>query len=155
MSHLSFYLKVPVQSDCARVVSPFRPKAKPPKTTSMSVQTSFFFWAFDVSSRRGGALLFVCVMYQCVISDRGSARKSECVLCGYVSHRSALRQLILLRWQTVMEGGERAALTPDPRVHGTVTHCPTLTESIDPLWMDGWRQRHTQTHTRQRGLQQV
>lgn len=39
----------------------------------------------------------------------------------------------------------RAALTPDQRVHDTLTHCPALTESIDPIRMDGRRQRRTRT----------
>lgn len=115
-------------SDCVQIVS------QPPETASMTVQTSFFIWAFGVS-------VFVCVMYQCVISDRGSA-VSVSVCCALCQHRSALRQLILLRWQTVMEGGTDSR-PARPRHTDTLSRARRVHRS-DP---DGRPETKTHTYT--------
>lgn len=104
--------------------------------SSSCVHLCLTFW-------RSGANVFVCVMYQCVISDRGSAHNFGRVcwpsICSETAHSVPL---------TDSDGGWwEAGLTLDPCVHGTVTHCPTLGESIDLLWMDSYS-RHTHTHTK-------
>lgn len=78
-------------------------------------------------------------MYQCVISDRGSA-VSVSVCCAFCQHRSALRQLILLRWQTVMEGGADSR-PARPRHTDTLSRAHRVHRS-DP---DGRPETNTQT----------
>lgn len=113
-------------SDCVQIVS------QTPETASMSVPTSFFIWAFGVS-------VFVCVMYQCVISDRGSA-VSVSVCCALCQHRS----LSDSSFCSADRQWWRAALTPDQRVPDTLTHCPALrVHRSDP---DGRPETKTHTH---------
>ncbi len=110
----------------------FRQQAKPPKTSSVLPKHHF---SSGRLTRRSAAVC-VCNVSVCDFWQR------KCVLCGYVSHRSALRQLIRLRWQTVMEGGERAALTPD-QWH-TVPRSQSLL--IRSGWTAGDKDTHTHTH---------
>ncbi len=119
----------------------FRQQAKPPKTSSVSTKHHFSSGCLTQPE----ALLFVCycISVWFLTEEVCVVRLCQPSICSQTAHSAPL---------TDSDGGRRAGGTESR----PVTHCPTLTESIDPVWMDGWRQRHTQhTHTHQRRFRAV